>query len=138
VVRVSQVGKRRRRQEGGRLNKTVVKFSDEEFARVQARAAAVQRTVPALLADLVLAPAQSPVLDPATARQLLVELFAIRRGLDKVGRNVNDIARFALGTGEVRANAALVLAALGPELKRLDVYAEGLVEYFPGLEVVRR
>lgn len=96
-------------------------------ARVQARAVAVQRTVPALLADLVLAPAQSPVLDPATARQLLVELFAIRRGLDKVGRNVNDIARFALGTGEVRANAAAVLAALLPELERLDAYAEGLV-----------
>lgn len=136
-MRVSQVGKRRRRQEGGRQNKTVVKFSDEEFARVQARAAAVQRTVPALLADLALAPARSPVLDPATARQLLVELFAIRRGLDRVGRNVNDIARFALGTGEVRGNAAAVLAALGPELARLDAYAEGLAEYFPGLEVRR-
>lgn len=32
----------------------------------------------------------------------------------------------------MRGNAAAVLAALLPELERLDAYAEGLVEYFPG------
>jgi hypothetical protein len=134
---VTRAGLRRRRAEGGRSHRVVVRFTDEELARVTARAEGARRTVPALLADLALSPAVGPSLDPATARDLIMEVFAVRRGLDKVGRNVNDIARFALGTGEVRGNAAAVLAALGPALDRLDAFTAQVGRHFPGLELPR-
>ncbi len=134
---VARAGLRRRRVEGGRSNRVLVRLSDEELAWVTARAEGARRTVPALLADLALAPAQGPVLDPATARHLVMEVFAVRRGLEKVGRNVNDIARFALGTGEVRTNAALVLAALGPALDRLDAFTAQVGRHFPGQKLPR-
>jgi hypothetical protein len=134
---VTRAGLRRRRAEGGRSHRVLVRFTDEELAWVTARAEGARRTVPALLADLALTPAQGPVLDPATARHLVMEVFAVRRGLEKVGRNVNDIARFALGTGEVRGNAAVVLAALGPALERLDAFTVSVGRHFPGLELHR-
>jgi hypothetical protein len=134
---VTRAGLRRRRVEGGRTHRVLVRFTDEELAWVTARAEGARRTVPALLADLALTPAQGPALDPATARHLVMEVFAVRRGLEKVGRNVNDIARFALGTGEVRTNAALVLAALGPALDRLDAFTAQVGRHFPGLELPR-
>jgi hypothetical protein len=137
MVVVGRAGLRRRRSEGGRPHRVVVRFTDEELARVSARAEGARRTVPALLADLALTPVVGPSLDPVTARDLVLEVFAVRRGLEKVGRNVNDIARFALGTGEVRGNAAAVLAAMGPALARLDTFVAQVGEHFPGLELHR-
>jgi hypothetical protein len=134
---VGRAGLRRRRTEGGRPHRVVVRLSDEELAWVTARAEGARRTVPALLADLALTPVVGPSLDPVTARDLVLEVFAVRRGLEKVGRNVNDIARFALGTGEVRGNAAVVLAALGPALERLDAFTVSVGRHFPGLELHR-
>jgi hypothetical protein len=136
-VKLGGAGMRRRREEGGRPHRVVVRLSDREMALVSARAAAAQRTVPALMADLALAPALAPTLDPGTARALLVELFAIRRGLDKTGTNINGIARYAHGTGEVRPAAAAVMALLPEQLTVLDAFARELVGYFPGLVVGR-
>ncbi len=136
-MRLRSTGKRRRREEGGRPHRVVVRLSDRELELVSARAAAAQRTVPALLADLALAPGQAPTLDPASARALLVELFAIRRVLDKTGTNINSIARYAHGTGEVRPTAAAVIGQLPAQLATLDEYARELAVYFPGLTVSR-
>lgn len=137
AVKLRSTGKRRRREEGGRPHRVVVRLSDRELELVSARAAAAARTVPALLADLALAPAQAPTLDPGTARALLVELFAIRRGLEKTGTNINGIARYAHGTGEVRPTAAAVMGLLPAQLATLDGFARELAAYFPGLVVGR-
>ncbi len=129
-------GKRRRRVFGGRPHKVSVRLTDEEFAAVSAQAAAARLSVPAALVVAALAPRSGGV-DPESERVLLVELNAIRNGLIRIGTNINGIARWAHGSGEVRASAAGALESVVVMNARLEKFLVRLKEFFPGIDVTR-
>jgi len=97
-----QNAKRRRRVFGGRPHKVTVRLTEEEFTRLSAQAAAARLSLPAVLVVGALAPRGGAVADPEAERALLVELFAIRRSFSKLAANINGIAKWAHGSGEVR------------------------------------
>jgi len=130
VVRVS----RRTRVEGGRGNKVTVRFTDGEFAVVSASAAA-RLSVPAWLAVLGLTGTEDRVLDAASIRGVVIELFAVRRGMSNAGRNINDVARLLLGTGEVKRNAEASVAEFRAATARLEALLEELAGYLPGVDL---
>jgi len=96
--------------EGGRPNKVTVRFTDDEFAVVSASAAAARLSVPAWLAVVGLTGTEDRVLDAASIRGMVIELFAVRREMTNAGRNINDVARLLLGTGELKRNAEVSVA----------------------------
>jgi len=136
VVRVS----RRTRVEGGRGNKVTVRFTDLEFAVVSASvvsasAAAARLSVPAWLAVVGLTGTEDRVLDAASIRGVVIELFAVRRGMSNAGRNINDVARLLLGTGEVKRNAEVSVAEFRAATARLEALLEELAGYLPGVDL---
>jgi len=134
VVRVMR-GSRRTRVEGGRPNKVTVRFTDDEFAVVSAAAAAARLSVPAWLAVLGLTGTEDRVLDPASIRGMVIELFAVRRGMTNAGRNINDVARLLLGTGELKRNAEVSVAEFRAATARLEGFLDELGTYLPGVDL---
>ncbi len=92
-------GLRRTRVTGGRPHSVCVRMTDEEFAYISARAANARLSVAALLAVNALTAEDQSVIDPGRLRAVVIELYAVRRGMSNAGRNINDVARFALGRG---------------------------------------
>lgn len=68
---------------------------------------------------------------------MLVELFAIRGGFSKLGANINGIARWAHGSGEVRVGAGAALESVAVMNTRLEEFLVRLKEFFPGIDVSR-
>ena len=109
---------RRRRVQGGRQHRHVVRVTPEEEARLLLLAGEYKVSVAKLLVDSALAvgaPGNAggvttavPVVDRAVA----VELFAAVRQLAGVATNVNQIARKANTTGEVAAETPATLRAV--------------------------
>jgi len=131
VVRVS----RRTRVEGGRGNKVTVRFTDDEFAVVSASAAAARLSVPAWLAVVGLTGTEDRVLDAASIRGMVIELFAVRRGMSNAGRNINDVARLLLGTGELKRNAEVSVAEFRAATARVEAFLDELAGYLPGVDL---
>jgi len=67
----------------------------------------------------------------------LVELFAIRRSFSKVAANINGIAKWAHGSGEVRESATAALDSVSAMNARLEDFLVRLKEFFPGIDVTR-
>jgi len=128
-------GSRRTRVEGGRANKVTVRFTDDEFAEVSAAAAAARLSVPAWLAVLGLTGTDEKVLDAASVRGMVIELFAVRRGMTNAGRNINDVARLLLGTGELKRNTEVSVTEFRAATARLDAFLDELASYLPGVDL---
>lgn len=123
-------GRRRRRSSTPRPHKVLVRLSDEEYERVAAGAAATNSTLPAYLAKRgqeEIAPVQSGQrLTEAQMRSLVSELYALKRILALSGNNLNQIAKVANSTGEVRDEVVHYGALIARTLDRLERFVDGL------------
>lgn len=130
------LGGRRRRNsgEGRRANQVNVRLTDEEFAAVAARAAAARVGVAHYLALRALdAPARGGSvarggMDLATMRAWAVQMTMLRRELNRVGTNLNQIARLLNGTGEVARGAEQTLAATEAAMARVAPIADWMAD----------
>ena len=111
---------RRRRAVGGRPNKVTVVFTDEEFAVVSARAAGQRVTVPHYLARIGLAGGEGAVAERESRQFMLHQLVMLTAQVQRIGVNVNQVARLLNGTGEVAGHAAGVLEAAGRAITALE------------------
>ena len=118
VRRVGSV--RRRRALGGRPNKVTVVFTDDEFAVVSARAAGQRVTVPHYLARIGLAGGEGAVAERESRQFMLHQLVMLTAQVQRIGVNVNQVARLLNGTGEVAGHAAGVLEAAGRAITALE------------------
>src|SRR5690606_21811579 len=86
--------KRRRRVEGGRQHRHVVRVTPEEEGQLLALALRYRVSVPKLLIDSALAGGAANAAANASVRdELLTELFKAYRVLAGIANNVNQIAR---------------------------------------------
>lgn len=131
------LGGRRRRNAGGgrRANQVNVRLTDEEFAAVAARAAAARVGVAHYLALRALdvptragAGTSGAGLDLATKRAWAVQMTMLRRELNRVWTNLNQIARLLNGTGEVARGAEQTLAATEAAMARVAPIADWMAD----------
>jgi hypothetical protein len=137
--RRASTGQRRRRLPQGRRNSVHVRLTDEEYAAVAAAAAQARLSVPAWLAVTAMAatrPARGR-LSPAQVRSVLIELYAVRRGLSHTGRNINDVARLMLGTGQLKEGAGAAVAELRAATGRLERFLAQAQGHIPGVDLSR-
>jgi len=66
---------------------------------------------------------------------VVIELFAVRRGMTNAGRNINDVARLLLGTGELKRNAEVSVAEFRAATARVDAFLTELAGYLPGVDL---
>jgi hypothetical protein len=86
---------------GGRSHQVLVRFSDDEFLAVAARAAAERSTASNYLARVGLAGGTDSVRRDEETQLVLHQLMMLRAEIRRVGQNVNQVARLLHGTGEV-------------------------------------
>lgn len=122
---------RRRRVAGGRPVKVEVKLTEAEFEAVSLRAAAARLTVPSFLAVTALRPAG---VGEGDARSAVTNLVAVRRILDGVATNLNQIAARLNSTGQVDGALPVVLDAV----ERITERADGAVREVSDAVGVRR
>ena len=111
---------RRRRAVGGRPNKVTVVFTDDEFAAVSAKAAGQRVTVPHYLARVGLAGGEGAVAERESRQFMLHQLVMLTAQVQRIGVNVNQVARLLNGTGEVAGHAAGTLAAAERAITALE------------------
>lgn len=99
---------RRRRTEGRRPHRTVIKHSDEEWARVQSIARAQGVSVPRLYEQSLHA---GDVVAAAKLSQIFGELLVIQRLMGNAATNINQVAKVANSTGEVQEDRLLAAYA---------------------------
>lgn len=122
-------GRRRRRANvlGGRHHAHRVKVTPEEESRLLVLATAQGISVPRLLIEAALA--EDPDARTMTAserHQLIEEMFIVKRLLANIANNVNQIARVANSTGEVRDEAVHYTREARRLVDRLTEVAEAL------------
>ena len=89
-------GSRRRRAQGGRPHRVVVRLTDDELVRIRGRAAVLGITVQGLLVESALTPPDAVTGMTATERaHLLRELFRVQHKLAGAANNINQLARAA-------------------------------------------
>lgn len=113
--------RRRRRVEGGRQHRHVVRVTPEEEARLLALALKYHVSVPKLLVDSALAGGAGEAATRTLARdEILVELFGAHRLLAGVANNVNQIAKATNATGEAQEATTVTLAKVREVAMRID------------------
>lgn len=118
---------RRRRVEGGRQHRHVVRVTAEEEGQLLALALRYRVSVPKLLVDAALAGGAGAAAASASAREeLLVQLFGAHRLLAGVANNVNQIARATNATGEVQDATVVTLAKVREVADRIDAFVDQL------------
>lgn len=115
--------RRRANVAGGRRHSHRVLVTPEEEARLAQLAEAARVTVPRLLVESALSARGET---PTQRRDMLAELFAVRRLLAAVSNNVNQIARHANAGEEFPADAAGVLVGVRRVVDRIDEAIDGL------------
>ncbi len=98
---------RRRLSEGRRTHRTVIKHTDEEWARVQSLAQAQGISVPRLYERSLHA---GDVVAAARLSRFIGELGIVLRVMSKTSVNLNQLARVANSTAEVAAPQVLAAA----------------------------
>ncbi|WP_399552370.1 plasmid mobilization protein [Streptomyces sp. YIM 98790] len=98
------------------------RMSEEEFQMLAEAAASCRMSVAAFLAHAALNAARD--LDRtqaviATEREILSELFAVRRHLGRIGTNLNQVAK-ALNSGADAPHTEAVLKAVQQAARRAD------------------
>lgn len=102
-----RLGLYRRRSDSRRLNRTVIKHTDEEWARVQSIAQAQSVSVPRLYERSLHA---GDVLAATRLSRFVTEVGVVLRVMSKTAVNLNQLARVANATGEVSAPQILAAA----------------------------
>lgn len=116
---------RRRRVEGGRPRRHVVRVTAEEDAQLLELAARFHVSVPKLLVDSALAGGAAAAVANASVRaEVLTNLFAAQRQLAGIANNVNQLAKFANVNGFVPADASAAL----DDARRTTMQISGLVD----------
>lgn len=115
---------RRANVAGGRSVRHVVMTSPEEEGVLALKAARARVTIPRLLVESALSEGGET---PTDRRQLMVDLFAARRELARVGVNVNQLARKAnVGDGFPVEDARGYLVASRALAARIDAAIDRL------------
>jgi len=102
-----RLGLYRRRSDSRRLHRTVIKHTDEEWARVQSIAQAQSVSVPRLYERSLHA---GDVLAATRLSRFVTEVGVVLRVMSKTAVNLNQLARVANATGEVSAPQILAAA----------------------------
>jgi predicted PP-loop superfamily ATPase len=112
---------RRRRVQGGRPHRHVVRATDDEEARLLTLAAPRKITVAKLLMESALSGGADAAAGSAALREeVLPALFSSRRLLAGIANNVNQLAKVANATGSVPGETDAALAAVQRTSARLD------------------
>lgn len=114
---------RMKRLPGGRSHQARVTMSDGEYAVIAARAAAARVSVPRFLAEAALA---GDAVTASERRALVAELLAARRLAAALGGNLNQLARVANATGQLRPEVTAAAAAAGRAADRLRAAAAAI------------
>ena len=109
---------------GGRHTSHRVKVTPEEEAVLQRMAAEHHITVPRLLIESTLRET-GPI--ASVTRDLVAELFAIRRVMSGAAVNINQIARAANAGVEARGELAGAIALMRTSVERIDAVVEGFI-----------
>jgi hypothetical protein len=118
---------RRRRVEGGRLRRHVVRVTPEEEVQLASLARRYRVSVPKLLVDSALAGGTEAAAGNATVRRALItELFGLHRLLANVANNVNQMTKVLHVTGGLPPQAGEVLVAARRTAERIDDVIDGL------------
>lgn len=118
---------RRRRVDGGRQFRHVVRVTPEEEAQLLTLALRYRVSVPKLLVDAALAGGANAAVENESVRQALItELFGLHRLLANVANNVNQMTKALHGTGELPPQTGEVLAAVRRTADRIDAAIDGL------------
>jgi hypothetical protein len=118
---------RRRRVEGGRHHRHVVRVTPEEEAQLLALALRYRVSVPKLLVDSALAGGSEAAASNASVRHALItELFGLHRLLANVANNVNQMTKALHATGELPPQTGEVLAAARRTAEKIDDVIDGL------------
>jgi len=118
---------RRRRVEGGRHHRHVVRVTPEEEAQLLALALRYRVSVPKLLVDSALAGGSEAAASNASVRHALItELFGLHRLLANVANNVNQMTKALHATGELPPQTGEVLAAARRTAMKIDDVIDGL------------
>jgi hypothetical protein len=115
--------RRRTNVAGGRQHKHEVKVTQDEAARLAVKAAEQHVTVPRLLVESALSG------DGETStqrRDAMSELFAIRRQLVGVARNVNQLARLGNTDRRTPVGTAAALERIHVVVDKVDGAIDGL------------
>lgn len=97
-VRLFAGARRKRSAVGRRPHRVVIRHSDEEWARIQAMAAVLGVSVPALYERALFA---GSVQAAVGIEEIHSELVGVRRLLANAANNLNQVARVANATGRV-------------------------------------
>ncbi|WP_420864185.1 plasmid mobilization protein [Streptomyces deccanensis] len=102
------------------------RFNDEEKQSLVAAAAACAMTPSGFLAHAALSAARDltrTAAEVAGEREVIAELFSLRRHLAQIGNNVNQVAK-ALNSGADAPHAEAVLQAVHRAAKRVDSFTQ--------------
>lgn len=102
------------------------RFNDEEKQSLVAAAAACAMTPSGFLAHAALSASRDltrTAAEVAGEREVIAELFSLRRHLAQIGNNVNQVAK-ALNSGADAPHAEAVLQAVHRAAKRVDSFTQ--------------
>lgn len=124
-------GRQRARDASRRQHQVLVRLNEDEYERVAAGAAATNLTMATYLArrgqeEIAPVPSGGQRLTEAQMRSLVSELYALKRILSLSGSNLNQVARVANSTGEVRGEVVHYAALIARTLDRLERFVSGL------------
>lgn len=115
---------RRRRVEGGRQARHVVRVSPEEEGMLLRLAKAQHVSVPRLLVESAIAAEAGETV--TQRKQAMAELFTLHRLLAAISNNVNQMAKATNATGELHAELRSTVAAVKRTAERIDDAIDGL------------
>ena len=116
--------KRQPNAAGGRSVRREVKLTVEQNLALQVMADEIGVSVPRLLVESTLS--QSRGETAAERHELITSLFLLQRGLAAAGNNINQIARAANATGEIKGELHDSLEHLRETVARIDEVLESL------------
>ncbi|MFI1946879.1 plasmid mobilization protein [Streptomyces virginiae] len=120
----------RLRAENKRMHQPSCRLNDAEYQLLVHAASACRMSIAKFLAHAALNAARDldrTEAEIATRREVVEELFALRRHLGQIGNNVNQVAK-ALNSGADAPRAQTVLDAVHRAAERVDTFTQTYVE----------
>ncbi|WP_405674753.1 MobC family plasmid mobilization relaxosome protein [Streptomyces sp. NBC_01511] len=116
----------RLRDDDKRMHQPSCRMNDTEYQRLARGAAACGMSIAAFLARAGLNAARDldrTAAEVAGEREVVSELFALRRHLGQIGNNLNQVAK-AANSGADAPHATAVLAAVERAAQRVDAFTQ--------------
>ncbi|WP_203232536.1 plasmid mobilization relaxosome protein MobC [Streptomyces sp. 769] len=120
----------RKNSENKRVHLLATRFNDAEKSDVLAGAAACALTPSGFLAHATLRAARDlarTAAEVAGEREVIAELFALRRHLSQIGNNLNQVAK-ATNSGADVPHAKAVLDAVRKAARRVDAFTQHFLD----------